>query len=57
MQENPLVQVPVLLLRVQTTASRPGTVDWVDETEATVAARPSVLSVVCNCTAREFSTR
>ena len=56
MQEDPLVQVPVLLLRVHMTASRPGTVDWVDETEASVAARPSVFSVVCNQTAREFST-
>ena len=51
---NLLVQVPVLLLRVQSTASRPGTVDWVDRTDASVTAKPSVLRVVCKETAHDI---
>lgn len=42
-----LVHVPVLLFRVQSTVSRPGTVDLEDKTEAVEAANPRVFSVVC----------
>lgn len=41
------MQVPVLLFKVHSTESRPGTVDCDDRTDAEAAAKPSVFSVVC----------